>query len=144
MFYNAIPLPLPICLFFRPSWEFFHSYRDVTITGEGMHILTCARHSWPLGFGSLSCHTYCDTGYSLIMVISEHPWYPHLLLSVKQWSCHYQFLCLLDNAQETRRFVENIHQLYTFHNKILSQVEMGRVGVEIYNFMCFPWNLVIW
>ena len=26
----------------------FHSYVDVTITGEGLRILTYARHSWPL------------------------------------------------------------------------------------------------
>ena len=38
------------CLF----WDFssysriFHLYGDVTITGEGLQILTCARHSWPL------------------------------------------------------------------------------------------------
>ena len=44
---------------------FFHSFGDVTITGEGLQILTYARHSW-----GLACHTYCDTGHSLIMVIS--------------------------------------------------------------------------
>ena len=39
------------CLFF---WGFssysriFYSYGDVTITGEGLQILTFARHSWPL------------------------------------------------------------------------------------------------
>ena len=43
-----------VCLFgacFRPIW-------DVTMTGEGLHILTYARHSWPLSSeGSLACHT---------------------------------------------------------------------------------------
>ena len=29
----------------RPTREFFHSYGDVTITGEGLQILTYARHS---------------------------------------------------------------------------------------------------
>ena len=56
------------CLFVSQFWEFsshsriFHSYGNVTITGEGLHILTCARNSWPLSSeGSLACHTYCDT-----------------------------------------------------------------------------------
>ena len=57
--------------------------------------LTCARDSWPLSSeGSLTCHTYCDTGHSFIMVISEDPWHSLLLLSVSQWSCHYPFLRL--------------------------------------------------
>ena len=42
----------------------FHSYGDVTITGEGLQILTYARHSWSLSReDSLACHTYCDTGH---------------------------------------------------------------------------------
>ena len=42
----------------------FHSYGDVTITGEGLQILTYARHSWPFGSkGSLACHTHYDTGH---------------------------------------------------------------------------------
>ena len=43
----------------------FYSYGDVTITGEGLQILTFARHSWPLSSeGSLQhCLTYCDTGH---------------------------------------------------------------------------------
>ena len=37
---------LSACLLgvFRPTREFFHSYEDVTITGEGLHILTYTRH----------------------------------------------------------------------------------------------------
>ena len=43
-----------------------HSYGDVTITGEGLQILTNARHSKPLSSeGSLACHCYCDTGIRL-------------------------------------------------------------------------------
>ena len=54
-----------------------------TITGEVLQILTYARHSWPLSSeGSLSCHIYCDTGLSFIMVIPEDPWHSHLLSSV--------------------------------------------------------------
>ena len=42
----------------------FHSYRDDTITVEGLPILTCTRHSWPLSTeGSLGYHNYCDMGY---------------------------------------------------------------------------------
>ena len=32
--------------------------------------------------GSLACHTYCDTGHPLTMVISEDPWHSRLLASV--------------------------------------------------------------
>ena len=46
--------------------KIFHSYGDVTITSEGLHILTFSRHSWPLiNEGSLACHTYCDTVHHL-------------------------------------------------------------------------------
>ena len=54
------------------SWKMFvfHSIGDVTITGEGLQILTYTRHSWSLSSeGSLTCHTYCDTGLPFIMVI---------------------------------------------------------------------------
>ena len=77
-----------LCLF---NWslsshsKIFHSYGDVTITGEGLQILTYARHSWPLSSeGSLACHIYCDMGHPFIMVISEDPWHSHLLLTVCQ------------------------------------------------------------
>ena len=40
----------------------FHSYWDVTIASEGLHIFTYARHSWPLNSeGSLACSNYCNT-----------------------------------------------------------------------------------
>ena len=48
--------------FWSHSW-IFHSYRDVTITGEGFQILIYARLSWPFSSESSSaCHTYCNTG----------------------------------------------------------------------------------
>ena len=51
-----------------------HLYRDVTITCEGLQFLTYARHLRPLSSeGSLSCHTYCDTGHPFKMVIREDP-----------------------------------------------------------------------
>ena len=54
----------------------FQSYGDVTITGEGLQILTYmyARPSRPLSSeGSLACHAYGDTRHPFIMVISEDP-----------------------------------------------------------------------
>ena len=72
-----------ICLYawgFASHSRMFHSYWDVTIAGEGLQILTHARHSWPLSNeGSLACHIYCDTGQPFIMVISEDPWHSQLL-----------------------------------------------------------------
>ena len=54
-----------VCLFvwsFASRWKFFHSFGDVIIAGEGLQILTNARHLRQLSSdGSLACHTYCDT-----------------------------------------------------------------------------------
>ena len=95
-----------ICLFvwcFSPHSRIFHSYWDVTIAGEGLQILTYARHSWPLSSeGSLTSHTYCDRGNPFKMVISEELWHLHLLLSVYQWSCNYLFLRLRSVAARIR------------------------------------------
>ena len=75
-------------------WIVFHPYGDVTIINERLQILTYTRHSWQLGSkGSLTCHTYCDTGHLFIMVISEDPWHSHLLLCAWQRSLH----CMLDD-----------------------------------------------
>ena len=63
-----------VCLGFIVPLENFHSYGDVTITCEGLQILTYGRHAWPLSSeGSLACHTYGETGHPFIMVISEDP-----------------------------------------------------------------------
>ena len=73
----------------------FHSYGDVSIAGEGLQILTYARHSWPMSSErSLTYHTYCDTDQPFIIVISEDPWHSHLLPSVWQRSYHYLLLRL--------------------------------------------------
>ena len=91
--------------FFLSHSRIFYSYGDLTITGKGLQILTNARNSWPLSSeGSLACHTYCDTGYPCIMVISEDPWHSHihLLLSIWQWSSHYLFLQLRSVAAGIR------------------------------------------
>ena len=67
--------------FFVPL-ENFHSFGNVTIAGEGLQILTYARHLWLLSSeASLACHTYCDKGHPFIMVISEDPWNSHLMPS---------------------------------------------------------------
>ena len=62
-------LVVKICLFvwrFSPYSGIFHSFEDVTIAGEGLQILTYARHLRPLSSeGSLACHTYCDRGIRL-------------------------------------------------------------------------------
>ena len=60
-----------VCLFvwsLSSHSRIFHSYGVVTITDEGLQILTYmyARHSWLLSSeGSLACHTFCDTGHPL-------------------------------------------------------------------------------
>ena len=72
-----------------------HSYGDITITGEGLQILTYTWHSG-CSEGYLACNTYCDTSHPFIMVISEDPWHSHILPSVWQWSCHYVPICFYD------------------------------------------------
>ena len=70
-------------VFFKETKMFIHWYGDVTISGEGLQILTFTRYSWPLNSeGSLACHTYCDTGHPFKLVISEDLWHLHLLPSV--------------------------------------------------------------
>ena len=50
----------------------FHSHGDVTMAGEGLQILTYARHSWPLNSEcSLACNTYCDTGHPFIIIFED-------------------------------------------------------------------------
>ena len=57
-----------VCLFFS-SFSFhsriFHSFEEITIAGEGLHIFTYARHLRPLRRkGSLACHTYWASVYN--------------------------------------------------------------------------------
>ena len=63
-----------VCLFvlsLSSNSKIFHPYGDVTISGEGLQIMTYARHSWPLRIEiSWACHTYCDTRHPFKMVIS--------------------------------------------------------------------------
>ena len=58
-------------------WSFYSPIR------ERLQILALAWHLWPLSSkGSLACYTYCDTGHSFIMVISEDSWHSLILPSV--------------------------------------------------------------
>ena len=73
----------------------FHLYGDIIIAGEGLQILTYAQHSWPLSNeGSLTCHTYCDTGLPFIMVIAKGPLTLTPVADRWHWSCHYLYLRL--------------------------------------------------
>ena len=96
---KTYPINVDVRLYgvFSARSRIFHSFEDVTITSEGLHILTYARHSWPLGsVDSLACYNYFDTWHLLIMLTPEDPWHSHvhLLLSVWQWGCHFLFLRL--------------------------------------------------
>ena len=101
-----LQLILFVCLFvcsLSSHSKIFHSYWHVTIAGEGLIILTYARHFRPLSSeGFLTCHTHCDTGVPFIMVIFEVPWHSHLLPSIWQWSCHNLFLRLRSVATGDR------------------------------------------
>ena len=91
----SIALLRYFCLFvcgFTSLSTIFHSYGEVTSTGERLQIMIYAWYSWQLRIvGSLAIHTYCDMGYPFIMVIHQDTWHSHLLLIVCQWSCHYFF-----------------------------------------------------
>lgn len=55
-----------------PTREFFIHNMEITMTGEGLQLLTYTLHSWPLSCkGSLVYYTYCDTGHQFIIVISN-------------------------------------------------------------------------
>ena len=100
---------------FSSHSRIFHSYGDVTITGERLQILTFTRHSWPLSIeGSLACHTYSDTGYPFILVISEDPSHSHQLPRVWQWSCHYT--CFYDLGLSRLGFVHPTFRLRGEHS----------------------------
>ena len=67
-----------VCLFgvFRPTREFFTHMETSPLSLKGCkfwHMLDT--------YGSLACHTHCDTGQSFIMVIFEDSWHSHLLPS---------------------------------------------------------------
>ena len=74
MSYNTVKKFFGFCSEFFVPLENFHSFGDVIVAGEGLQILTYARHLWPFIIeGSLACHTYCDMEHPFLMVISEDP-----------------------------------------------------------------------
>ena len=80
------------CLFvrsFRPTREFFTNMESHLYRWRAANFWPMLRHLWPLSIeGFLVCRTY---NAPFIMVISEDPWYSHLLPSDWQWICHYLF-----------------------------------------------------
>ena len=101
-----------VCVEFIVPLENFHSYRDVTITGERLQILIYARYSWPLSSeGSLMCHTY--------LVISEDPWHSHLLSSVWHLLQDITFLFMA-------KFKSNRYWIYVSVKKIAFNLPHGR------------------
>ena len=69
-----------------------HSYVDITITSDGLQILTYARHLRPMSSeGSLACHTHCDKGHPFIWSYPRTRDTCTLMPRVWQWSCHYMF-----------------------------------------------------
>ena len=99
--YTACVIRIYIVIAFILVWGFtshsriFHSYGVVSITGEELQIVIYTRHSWLMSSeGYLACHTYCDTGYSLIMAI--HKVEVVLYISVPHWDKIYDFSDLLN------------------------------------------------
>ena len=67
-----VTIYLMIVWSFSSHSKIFHSFGDVTIAGEGLHILTYVQHSWPLSSeGSLACHTYWEMGHPFIIINSH-------------------------------------------------------------------------
>ena len=97
----------------RYGIKHFKINQSITITSEGLQLLTYTWHSWPFSSeGSLACHTYCDTGHTFIMVISKDPWHSHLLASVWQWSCHYLFKAFSMSQLKTSYILHAGRMLY--------------------------------
>ena len=144
-----------VCLFVCSTHSrIFHSFGDATITGEGLQILTHARHLRPLSSeGSLACSTCCDTGHPFIMVISEDPWHSYILPSVKQLSCHHlfyspnrssselfwsQFVCCPSSSLSS---LSSLYLLKTFHIFIFFSRTTGPISTKIGT--KHPWGLGI-
>ena len=84
------------------------SYGDVTVTGEKLHILTYARHSWQLDSeGSLAYQTYCDTRKPFIKVIYEYPWHTYC----RTFSCGAVTTCFYDSGLSRLGFEYSIFRL---------------------------------
>ena len=95
----------------------FHSYGDVTITDEGLQILTYTWHSWPLSSeGSLACHTYCDTVHQGFFFLGGVPFWIFLIFHWalgtffnSVYSCSsYQKTSLMKNNSNRNYFMLNL------------------------------------
>ena len=67
---------LLVCLFgvYRLTRYFFTNMETSPLPMKSCKFFTYAGHSWQLSCeGSLTCHTYCDTGHPFKMAISEEP-----------------------------------------------------------------------
>ena len=69
--HSTLPPPCSFCLFevFRPTQDFFTSFGDVTIAGEGLHFFKLC--SAPIAINQ--SHTYWDTGHPFTMAIPKRP-----------------------------------------------------------------------
>ena len=77
-------------IFFVPHEKFW--FRHYRWRAANFDLFSALMAIWPLrSKGILACHTYCDTRYPFIMVISEHPWHTrvaesyHYVLNDLQW-----------------------------------------------------------
>mgnify|MGYP003683522325 CR=1 FL=1 len=61
-----------VCVFFSPL-QIFHSYGYVTITREGLQLLTYAWQSWPLSSAGsfLACYNYCVCNLLLAVTLTS-------------------------------------------------------------------------
>ena len=104
-----------VCLRFIVPLENFSLIWRRHYNGEGLQILTYAQHSWPLSSeGSLTCHTYCDTGHPFIMVISEDPWNSHLLPTLLPLCISWPLI-----PKENKFWVKSVNVMYFFENLLL-------------------------
>ena len=113
--YHTTSPTTPHCLWFIVSLDnFFHSYGEVIIIGEGLRILTYARHSWPFRsqsslemekdhIGNARCLFLINYVHNKTILrmkkvltvtryISEDHCHSHLMPSVSKESCHYLYL----------------------------------------------------
>ena len=70
-------------------------------------------------WGSLACHTYCDTGHPfIIMVIFEDPWHSYLFpsdLGLSQLGFEHQIFRMQDERSNLLRHQEHFNNIYKYH-----------------------------
>lgn len=85
---NCVKVFLFVCSF---KSSIFHSYGNVTITGEEFQTLTYTRHSWSFRCGIFSVSHLMRHGTSVNNGYLRRPVASHLLPCVWKWSCYYLF-----------------------------------------------------